>query len=192
MSNILEKAFWCLQPYVKYPGKGLLMPTAFSKLFAVGKCEKKIAKNPIWRLWIKAELILITMFRPTYMPNLVTLAWKMSSGMSNEASSLNGQLCAYLMRQNLRKWSVKNYGCESVNGDFPCAKLENAKKNRQKLCKNPELILITMLSPTFVPNLVTLAWKMNSGMPKEAGSLNGPLCAYLMRQNLHDRTCPRS
>ena len=28
-------------------------------------------------------------------------------------------------------WSVKNYGRESVNGDFPCAKLENAKKNRQ-------------------------------------------------------------
>ena len=26
-----------------------------------------------------------------------------------------------------------------------------------RLCKNPELILITMLSPTSVPNLVTLA-----------------------------------
>ena len=56
---------------------------------------------------------------------------------------------------------MKNYGRESVNGDFPCAKLENAKKNRQhffwRLCKNPEFILITMLSPTFVPNLVTLA-----------------------------------
>ena len=26
------------------------------------------------------------------------------------------------------KWSVKHYGRESVNGDFPCAKLENAKK----------------------------------------------------------------
>ena len=26
---------------------------------------------------------------------------------------------------------MKNYGRESVNGDFPCAKLENAKKNRQ-------------------------------------------------------------
>ena len=56
-----------------------------------------------------------------------------------------------------------------------------------RIWKNPELILITMLSPTFVPNLVTLAWKMSSGMPKESGSLNGPLCAYLMRQNLHDR-----
>ena len=32
---------------------------------------------------------------------------------------------------------------------------------------------------------------MSPGMPKEAGSLNGPLCAYLMRQNLHNRN-PRS
>ena len=57
---------------------------------------------------------------------------------------------------------MKSYGRESVNGDFPCAKLENAKKNRQNFFfgdyeKNPELILITMLSPTFVLNLVTLA-----------------------------------
>ena len=120
MSNILcqiswRKAFWCLQPYVKYPGKGLLMPTALCQIswkrpfdayslfiaFRCWKMGKQFAKNPIWWLWIKAELILITMFRPTYMTNLVTLAWKMSSGMSNEASSLNGQLCAYLMRQNL-------------------------------------------------------------------------------------------
>ena len=28
---------------------------------------------------------------------------------------------------------MKNYGRERVNGDFPCAKLENATKNRQKL-----------------------------------------------------------
>ena len=27
---------------------------------------------------------------------------------------------------------MKNYGRESVNGDFPCAKLKNAKRNRQK------------------------------------------------------------
>ena len=58
--------------------------------------------------------------------------------------------------------------------------------------KTPQSCYNTLLSPTFVPNLVTLAWKMSSGMPKEASSLNGPLCAYLMRQNLHDRTCPRS
>ena len=29
------------------------------------------------------------------------------------------------------KISVKNYGRESVNGDFQCAKLENAKNIRQ-------------------------------------------------------------
>ena len=28
---------------------------------------------------------------------------------------------------------MKNYGRESVNGDFPCAKLENAKKIRQNI-----------------------------------------------------------
>ena len=58
-----------------------------------------------------------------------------------------------------------------------------------RLWQNPELILINMFRPTYVQNLVTLAWKMSSGMSKEAGSLNGPLCAYLMRQNLHDQTC---
>ena len=91
-----------------------------------------------WRVWKNPELILINMLRPTYMPNLVTLAWKMSSGMSKEVGSLNGPLCAYLLRQNLHdrtrprskgnkcpcqvwKWSVKNYGRESVNGScLPC------------------------------------------------------------------------
>ena len=61
-----------------------------------------------------------------------------------------------------------------------------------RLWNNPELILMNMFRPIYMPNLVTLAWKMSSGMSKEAGSLNGLLCAYLMRQNLHDRTCPRS
>ena len=50
--------------------------------------------------------------------------------------------------------------------------------------------MINMLESTYMPNLVTFAWKMSSGMSKEASSLNGPLCAYLMRQNLHDRACP--
>ena len=94
------------------------------------------------------------------------------------------------------KWSVKIYGRESANGDVPGAKLQNVKKNREnffcRLWKNPELILINIFRPTFVPNLVTLAWKMSSGMPKETGSLNGPFCAYLMSQNLHEWTRPRS
>ena len=103
------------------------------------KRRKKIA-NFFWggRLWQNRELILINMFRTTYVQNLVTLAWKMTSGRSKEAGSLNGQLCAYLMRQNLHdrtclrpegnkcpcqvwKWSVKNCGHESVNGAcLPC------------------------------------------------------------------------
>ena len=71
------------------------------------------------------------------------------------------------------------------------------KKNRQIFFgdyeKNPELILINMFRPTYLPNLVTLAWKMSSGMSKEAGPLNVFfLCAYLIRQNLHDQTRPRS
>ena len=74
----------------------------------------------------------------------------MSPGMPKESGSLNGPLCAYLMKQNLydrtrpryqghkcpcqvSKWSVKNYGRESANGDFPCAKLENAKKKIVKI-----------------------------------------------------------
>ena len=89
-----------------------------------------------------------------------------------------------------------SYGRESPNGNFPCVKLEHVKKKLPKfflaIMKKMELILINMFSPTFVSNLVTLAWKISPGMPKEDGSLNGPLCAYLLRQNLHDQTCPRS
>ena len=105
------------------------------------KMRKKFAKNFFGRLWQNPELILINMFRPTYVPNLVTLAWKMSSGRSKEAGSLNGRLCAYLIRQNLHdrtctrpkgnkcpcqvwKWSVKNCWRESVNGAcLPCRPL---------------------------------------------------------------------
>ena len=69
------------------------------------------------------------------------------------------------------------------------------KKIRQKFLgdyeNKPELILINMFSPTFVPNLVALVWKMSPGMPKEDGSLNGPLSTYLIKQNLHNRNHPR-
>ena len=60
------------------------------------------------------------------------------------------------------------------------------RKNRQinfVVITKPELLLINMCSPTFVSNLMTLAWKISPGMPKPPGSLNGPICAYLMRQN---------
>ena len=66
------------------------------------KRRKKICQNLFWRLWQNPEFVLINMFRTTYVQNLVTLAWKMSSGRSKEAGSLNGPLCAYLMRQNLQ------------------------------------------------------------------------------------------
>ena len=59
-------------------------------------------------------------------------------------------------------------------------KFQNAKKIRQ--------ILPIMTKPrTYI--IVLKNEFMNA---KEAGSLNGPLCAYLMRQNLHDHTRPRS
>ena len=173
-------------------------------IFCLRSCKMRKKFTKIFcRLWKNREFILINIFSPTFVPNLVTLAWKMSPGMPKEAGLLNGPFCAYLIRQNLHnrtrprsqgyecpchisKWSVKIYGRESTNGDFPCAKLENAKKFGKFfflviMKKKTELILINMFSSTFVPNLVTLAWKMSSGMPKEAGSLNGPLCAYLMR-----------
>ena len=63
------------------------------------KMRKKIRQKCFLTIMKKTELILINMFRSTYMPNFVTLAWKMSSGMSKETGSLNGPLCAYLMRQ---------------------------------------------------------------------------------------------
>ena len=51
---------------------------------------------------------------------------------------------------------------------------------------NPGLMLINMFNPTFAPNLVTSAWKINPGNPKLITTINGPLCAYWMRQNLHN------
>ena len=56
---------------------------------------------------------------------------------------------------------MKNYGRESVNGDFPCAKLENAKKIAKfyflATMKKPGTYIDNHVKPTFVPNLVTLA-----------------------------------
>ena len=174
--------------------------------------KKKIAEFFFDDYEKKTEFVLINIFSPAFVPNLVTLAWKMSPGMPKEAGSLNGPLCAYLIRQNLHNRTVrdlramniiatfqndpwKNCGRESANGDFLCAKLENAKKNSPiffwRLWQNPEHILILLFRPTYVPN-DDFSLKMSSGMSKEAGSLNGPLGGYLMRQNLRDRTRPRS
>ena len=48
------------------------------------------------------------------------------------------------------------------------------------------------IRPTFVQNLKTLPWKISPRMSKPVGSLNGPLCVDLMRQNHHDGTSLRS
>ena len=118
------------------------------------------------RLWKNKELILINMFSPTVVPNLVTLAWKMSSAMPKEASLLNGPSCAYLIRQNLIKlvWDLRAMNVLAtfqndlrkfidvralVNSDFPSAKLKNAKKNRQifrPLWKKRNLYWLTCLA----------------------------------------------
>ena len=55
-----------------------------------------------WRLWKNPELILMNMFRPTHLPNLVTLAWKMSSGMSKEVGSSNGPINPFLLEKKRR------------------------------------------------------------------------------------------
>ena len=164
--------------------------------------------------------MLVNILSPTFVLNFVALAWKMSPIMPKEAGSLNGPLCAYLIRQNLynqthlrsldnecschiSKWTVKIYGRESTNGDFPCAKLKNIKNKLAKnivlaIMKKPKtyyclynLLWLTCLAlPLY--HIWRLAWRENLRMPKEAGLLNGPLCTYLMRQNLHDRTHLRS
>ena len=46
-----------------------------------------------------------------------------------------------LAKFEISKWSVKIYGRESANGDFPCAKLENVKKN------SPKFFQATMKKP---------------------------------------------
>ena len=89
---------------------------------------------------------------------------------------------------------MKIYGHESPNGDVPCAKLENAIEGKKfapiffpDYVKTRNLYWLRCLTlPLY--QIWWLAWKMSSGMPKEVGSLNGPLCTYLMRQNLHDQT----
>ena len=42
--------------------------------------------------------------------------------------------------------------------------------------------------PIFVLHLMNLSCKLSPAMKNSAGSLNGPFCAYSMRQNLHKNT----
>ena len=45
-----KHCYLCQISYVKYPGKGLLMPKAFSRLFAVRKCEKHLPQMYFLRI----------------------------------------------------------------------------------------------------------------------------------------------
>ena len=143
-------------------GEGLLMPTASSRLLLLENA-RKFAKNPIWRLWIKAELILINMLSPTFVPNLVTLAWKMSSGMPKEVGSLNGPLSVL---------------------EIPTGP---PVRGRQLWRRTGNFLLIFLWF--YVYDLRLKTWGPTTFLT-EFPTL--PLCAYLMRQNLHDRTCLRS
>ena len=67
---IWETLLFMSNIYVKYPGKGLLKPTASSRLFPVGKCEKHSPQMGFFANMIK--LVLINMLNPTFAPNLVT------------------------------------------------------------------------------------------------------------------------
>ena len=57
MSNILEKAFWSLQPF-----QGVLLL----------ENAKNIHHKCFLRIWWNLELMLINMFNPTFAPNMVT------------------------------------------------------------------------------------------------------------------------
>ena len=159
-------------------GKGLLMPTAFSKLFAVGKSLKNEVRNAKRAWLIKWSIMRIFNEGRT---SMIELVWDF-------------RVINVLAKFENVPWKIMDVRVLTVMFHVRCWKMPKkfAIFFFWQLCINPEFILITIISPTIVPNLVTLAKKMSSGMPKEVGSLNGPLCAYLMRQNLHDQTCPRS
>ena len=93
---------------------------ALTVIFIVRKCKmrKKIAKIYLYRLWRKPEFILINIFSPTCVQNLVTLVWKMRPGMPKEAGLINGPLCAYLIRQNLHNGLVQDLRAINVIATF--------------------------------------------------------------------------
>ena len=148
------------------------------------------------------------MFSSIFVQRFMALPWKMSPGMRKEAYSLNGPLYAYLMRQNLHNRTRSSFMAINVLATFQNdpRKITDMREHYRWfffffffwgggaifIKENSEVMSISMFSSTFVPNLVTLPWKMSPGMPKKVGPLNGPLCTFLMRQNLHNRTLPKS
>ena len=161
--------------------------------------------------------MLINMFNPTFTPHLATLAWKMSLGMPKLITSLNGPLCAYLMRQNLIIKLVPYLRAMNVLATFQndprkftdvrvlmvifhVRIWKMCKKNLQNFfggnMENPIFTDMRALTVIFQVR----SWKMQKKIRQNIffffcdyeRKKNGSLCAYLMRQNLHDWTRPRS
>ena len=88
----------------------------------------------------------------------------------------------------------KNHGRESANGDFQCAKLESAEKFAKKMLVDiikAGTYVNQYVQPYICTKFGGFSFKNEPRNVKEPSSLNGPLRAYLMRQNLQNQTCPR-
>ena len=81
MSNILERAFWGLKPFQGFSKNPLLLHFCGWSLLCWNYASM-----------INLELMLSNMLRPTFVPNLMALTWKMGPRMAK-----NGQLI---------KWSI--------------------------------------------------------------------------------------
>ena len=184
------------------------MPTTVSRLFAVGKCEKHwpqfffcgydktqdlcqltcltLHLHQIW--WLKLEKWIqdCQNWSPHSMVHYAHIYWGRTS-IIELIQDLRAMNVLAIFQNDPWKFTdvraltvifyVRSWKMRKKFGDY-----ENTRN----------LYWLPCYWLTFVANLVTLAWKMSSGMPKEASSSNGPLCACLMRQNLHDRTRPKS
>ena len=177
------------------------MPTAFSRLFAVGKCEKH------WPQFF---------FRYDKTLNLHEIWWLMLEKLIQECQNWPPHSIVHYAHIQYDRISiielVKDLRAMNVLAIFQndpwqfmdvraltvIFRVRSCKTRKQfakfflPTMKNPKCILINIFSPTFLPNWMTSACKMSPGMPKEAGSLNGPLRAYLIGKNFHNRTRPRS
>ena len=70
------------------------------------KMRKKIAKIFFCRLWKNPELILITMLSPTFVPNLVTLAWTRRSENDDTPQPLDQWTNSPFMGRQVGNWSI--------------------------------------------------------------------------------------
>ena len=82
------------------------------------------------RLILESWSMLIDIFSPTCVPNLVTSAWKMSPGMPKSISSLNGPLCIY-------QWNfIHNSNISIEENAFKCVVWQMAAIFPQPQCVN--------------------------------------------------------